>query len=165
MDMDASLAVAAVERTKPFEISGDAVFGRLEGVDPVRRGGRTRIVHVPHPIVAYPVTRCLQVTSTGAAEFHAIRSEWYASPVNAASGGVAASVILGALAARAVSESDECHKPTGTRVSMPGGHNGGAPAGSEDRDYGRVGRAPASRQFPNTAGHAEKPVCRGHRVA
>ena len=33
MDMDATLAVAAVERTKPFEISGDAVLSRLARVD------------------------------------------------------------------------------------------------------------------------------------
>ena len=55
MDMDAPLAVAAVERTQPFEISGYAVLSRLERVDRMRGRRCTRIVHALHPIVAYPV--------------------------------------------------------------------------------------------------------------
>jgi hypothetical protein len=35
MDMDAPLAVAAVERTKPFEISGDAILSHLDRGDVV----------------------------------------------------------------------------------------------------------------------------------
>ena len=59
MDMDAPLAVAAVERTKPFEISGAT---RSEPSERVDRGGDVvdvaRIVHVPsdRSFLSVPVT-------------------------------------------------------------------------------------------------------------